>query len=191
MPTPWKCYRLFPERLADGLAVHTVGALPSSWFKDEEVLGLVDQAGSGQLYLDCRRMEYLNSEDVGSLIVLDKRLRNQGGWLTLCHLQPAVLELFEIIRFNMPPGFFRNLHAKMPGSGPPRLLDPSWLSWDGGAIPQMVQGIHNEGRLSDLPIIADALEEAGCTNADMLAHLRGPGPHVRGCWVVDLLLGKQ
>jgi hypothetical protein len=40
-------------------------------------------------------------------------------------------------------------------------------------------------------ILADALEEAGCTDAAILSHLRGPGPHVRGCWVVDLLLGKE
>jgi hypothetical protein len=42
-----------------------------------------------------------------------------------------------------------------------------------------------------LAILADALEEAGCTNADMLNHLRGPGPHVLGCWAVDLILGKE
>jgi hypothetical protein len=41
-----------------------------------------------------------------------------------------------------------------------------------------------------LAVVADALEEAGCTNAAMLNHCRAPGPHVRGCWVVDLLLGK-
>jgi hypothetical protein len=41
-----------------------------------------------------------------------------------------------------------------------------------------------------LAVLADALEDAGCDNADILSHLRGPGPHVRGCWVVDLLLGK-
>jgi hypothetical protein len=49
-----------------------------------------------------------------------------------------------------------------------------------------------EGRAFDrLPILADALEEAGCTDAYLLAHLRGPGPHVRGCWAVDLVLGKE
>jgi hypothetical protein len=42
-----------------------------------------------------------------------------------------------------------------------------------------------------LAVLADALEDAGCTDAEQLGHLRGPGPHVRGCWVVDLLLGKQ
>jgi hypothetical protein len=42
-----------------------------------------------------------------------------------------------------------------------------------------------------LAVLADALEDAGCTNRDILNHLRGPGPHVRGCWAVDLLLGKS
>jgi hypothetical protein len=42
-----------------------------------------------------------------------------------------------------------------------------------------------------LVVLADALEDAGCAYADLLAHLRGPGPHARGCWVVDLLLGKS
>jgi hypothetical protein len=41
-----------------------------------------------------------------------------------------------------------------------------------------------------LAVLADALEEAGCADPDLLGHLRGPGPHVRGCWAVDLLLGK-
>jgi hypothetical protein len=42
-----------------------------------------------------------------------------------------------------------------------------------------------------LAVLADALEEAGCDQANLLAHLRGPGPHVRGCWALDLLLGKE
>jgi hypothetical protein len=42
-----------------------------------------------------------------------------------------------------------------------------------------------------LAVLADALEEAGCVNAEILNHLRGPGEHVRGCWAVDLLLGKE
>jgi hypothetical protein len=42
-----------------------------------------------------------------------------------------------------------------------------------------------------LAVLGDALEDAGCTDTELLAHLRGPGPHVRGCWVLDLLLGKE
>jgi len=41
-----------------------------------------------------------------------------------------------------------------------------------------------------MPVFADALEAAGCAEPDILAHCRGPGPHVRGCWAVDLVLGK-
>jgi hypothetical protein len=50
---------------------------------------------------------------------------------------------------------------------------------------------YEERRFEDLPLLADVLEEAGCTDAAILVHLRGPGPHVRGCWVVDLVLGKK
>jgi hypothetical protein len=41
-----------------------------------------------------------------------------------------------------------------------------------------------------MPILADALQDAGCDNADVLDHCREPGEHARGCWVIDLLLGK-
>jgi hypothetical protein len=45
--------------------------------------------------------------------------------------------------------------------------------------------------LARLAVLADALEEAGCADADLLGHLRAPGPHVRGCWALDLILGKE
>jgi hypothetical protein len=44
---------------------------------------------------------------------------------------------------------------------------------------------------TDMPVLADALEEAGCTNPDVLSHCRGSETHVRGCWMLDLLLGKE
>src|SRR5262249_44215777 len=53
------------------------------------------------------------------------------------------------------------------------------------------RAIYDHRAFDRLPILADALEDAGCTDRDMLDHCRGPGPHVRGCWVIDLILGKQ
>jgi hypothetical protein len=72
----------------------------------------------------------------------------------------------------------------------PVAIDPGWLTWHDGTIPKIAQAIYAERRFADMPILADALEEAGCTDAAILDHCRQPGEHVRGCWVVDLLLGK-
>jgi hypothetical protein len=57
-------------------------------------------------------------------------------------------------------------------------------------IRRLAQLIYDERRVDHLPILADALEEAGCTSESVLGHCRSAGPHVRGCWVVDALLGK-
>ena len=55
----------------------------------------------------------------------------------------------------------------------------------------LAQQIGEDESFDLLPILADALEDAGCSDQDLLDHLRGPGPHVRGCWVVDALLCKM
>jgi hypothetical protein len=55
----------------------------------------------------------------------------------------------------------------------------------------MAQTIYDDCAFELMPVLADALEEASCTEAAILYHCRGPGPHVRGCWVLDLLLQKQ
>jgi hypothetical protein len=80
----------------------------------------------------------------------------------------------------------------------PVSLDPSWLSWHDGLVGCLAQAAFDERHLPSrtldnvrLAILADALEEAGCTDADILSHLRGPGTHVHGCWAVDLCLGKS
>jgi hypothetical protein len=72
----------------------------------------------------------------------------------------------------------------------PVCLAHDWLAWKDQTIPTIAETIYEEGAFDQLPILADALEEAGCTN-DMLAHCRSQGPHVRGCWPVDLILGKS
>ncbi len=76
----------------------------------------------------------------------------------------------------------------------PALIDTTWLT---PTVASLSTNAYAERALPSgelaavrLAVLADALEEEGCTNADMLTHLRGPGPHVRGCWPVDVLLGK-
>jgi hypothetical protein len=67
-------------------------------------------------------------------------------------------------------------------------MSPDWCTPTTVALARSIyEGCHFEG----LPVLADALEEAGCDNTDLLSHLRGPGPHARGCWVLDLLLDQE
>ncbi len=69
-------------------------------------------------------------------------------------------------------------------------IKPAWVAWNGGTVVKLARGIYDDRAFDRLPVLADALEEAGCDNPVILNHCRQPGPHVRGCWVVDLLLGK-
>ena len=72
----------------------------------------------------------------------------------------------------------------------PVSLAPAWAAWNDRTAVKLAQSIYGERAFERLPILADALEEAGCDNEAILAHCRGPGPHVRGCWAVDLLLDR-
>jgi len=67
-------------------------------------------------------------------------------------------------------------------------VDPAWLTTN---VVLLAQAIYDDRAFDRMPIVSDALEDAGCTNPEILNHCRGLGPHVRGCWVVDLLLGKE
>lgn len=70
----------------------------------------------------------------------------------------------------------------------PIAVEPSWLTSD---VLALATGIYQDRAFDRLPILADALEDAGCDSPEVLDHCRGPGPHVRGCWLVDALLGKR
>ena len=66
--------------------------------------------------------------------------------------------------------------------------DPSWLT---STVVGLAAAIYDARAFHDLPILADALQDCGCDDEAVLAHCRGAGPHARGCWVVDLCLGKS
>jgi hypothetical protein len=84
-----------------------------------------------------------------------------------------------------------------PGSpGPP--LDPVWITWNDGTVRTLAESVYKERAIPEgaldaarLGVLADALEDAGCTDAELLGHLRGQGPHVRGCWALDHVLAKK
>ena len=71
----------------------------------------------------------------------------------------------------------------------PAAVDPAWLTSD---VLLLARGIYDEKAFERMPILADALQDAGCDNPDILNHCRDAGQvHVCGCWVIDLLTGRE
>ena len=68
---------------------------------------------------------------------------------------------------------------------------PSWLRWNDGCVRRLAEAIEAEGRWEDLPVLADALEEAGCVDRALLEHGRRAAGHRPGCWLIDVLLGRD
>ena len=118
----------------------------------------------------------------------------------------ATVAAYRLIARNPDSGLHSRLAVNVASSAslrdifgnpfrPAPAVDPAWR---GGTAAQLAHAAYEHRRLPEgtlnparLTILADALEDAGCTDADLLGHLRGPGPHVRGCWAVDLILGKS
>jgi hypothetical protein len=70
-------------------------------------------------------------------------------------------------------------------------IDSSWVAWGDGTVRKLAEATYQERRFEDLPVLADALLDAGCGDEEILAHCREPGPHARGCWLVDALLARS
>jgi hypothetical protein len=107
---------------------------------------------------------------------IDRPGRTTLGWTAI---NPDAI-IADILREILGPLPFRRAS-----------IEPTMLRWNDGIVVKLAEGMYEDRSFDHLPILADALEEAGCTDADILAHCRQPGQHVRGCWVVDLLLGKE
>jgi hypothetical protein len=80
----------------------------------------------------------------------------------------------------------------------PLIAEQSWLQWNDGCVVKLAQAAYDERILpagtldhSRLAILADALEDAGCTNLEILSHCRQSEDHYRGCWMLDILLEKK
>src|SRR5262249_419858 len=99
-----------------------------------------------------------------------------GNHMRVKH-DPARLRLWKKHQCELLRDIFGN-----PFQNP--TLEAGWIT---SASRNIAEGIYRDGAFERLPLLADALEEGGCTEAEVLTHCRGPGPHVRGCWVVDLL----
>jgi hypothetical protein len=150
--------------------------------------------------------EWLEGRDLqGMLLALRGKASERKMWLFACaccrltwHVLPerchrlveAVeryadkeAERGELTALQLLLDIFDNLFRRFT-------VHPAWLSWHGGLPVSMASRMYDCRDFADMPVLADALEEAGCRDQDILSHCRSGGERVRGCWVVDLLLGK-
>jgi len=118
-----------------------------------------------------------------------------GFWQASVFLS-EIRRAFAAGQGDLQCAMLRDLVVNLFGDAP--VISPPWLAWNEGRVPTLAHALYEERCLPEgtldsarLAVLADALEEAGCTEKPVLSHLRAPGPHVRGCWAVDRLLGKE
>jgi hypothetical protein len=100
----------------------------------------------------------------------------------------AIPEVIGVAARHSDPAVLCDLVREVLGDPfRPVAVDPSWLRWEGGRVAAMAGIIYRGQRFAELPVLADALEDAGCSEEALLSHLRGGGRHVRGCWALDLV----
>lgn len=109
-----------------------------------------------------------------------------AAWATLAELTPETR-----VQWCDGPNPHDEVRILRDMFGDPFRLIPVDPSWRTSIVVRLAQSVYNDRAFRHLPILADALEEAGCTDADILNHFRQPGEHVRGCWALDLVLGKS
>jgi hypothetical protein len=107
---------------------------------------------------------------------------------TTCFVSPGLGPEWRAAMWRDTSTWVRLLRELFGNPFRPVAFDTSWLT---PIVTALAQAIYADRAFDRLPILADALEDAGCTNQDILAHCRGGGEHVRGCWVVDLLTRRE
>jgi hypothetical protein len=135
-------------------------------------------------------------ESVGVVIAEESHAMVGDTMFGACGAARGPEGLTDTAELDAQQAILRDLFGPLPFR--PVTIEPAWIAWNHGTLRRLAQALYHERSLPEgtlnngrLAVLADALEEADCADADLLGHLRGPGPHVRGCWCVDLLLRKS
>jgi len=138
----------------------------------------VSAAGGAANAIAAHRLRVAEAGEAAALATDIRLLREDGG-------DEAMWNDTRAREWSLHAGLLRDIFGN-----PFRLvtIDPSWRT---STVTNLAAAIYDERAFDRLPILADALEDSGCTNADLLNHCRQAGVHVRGCWALDLVLGKE
>jgi anti-sigma B factor antagonist len=177
--------RFKEARLVEEEPIQTIG---------EHLFCLVDELGRRRLLVSFEGVEFAATALLGKLITLHRKLQAVGGQLTICGLNKDLSEIFRITKLDRfltvanHPGLTTTAAVAAELFGPPAPV-PFAPDWKTDTVLLLAKRIRDGAEYTTMPILADALQDAGCESAAILDHLRGPGPHVRECWVLDLILG--
>jgi tetratricopeptide (TPR) repeat protein len=151
-----------------------------------------------EVRLAIERVRTADPDPTDPINPIPDKLRSASSLLDLASGETDLVDLFGERREShpFPLGFtpegadlirevFGNPFRRAPG------IAPGWLAWNDGTVKQLARAIYEERAFGLMPVLADALQEAGCTDEAILDHCRGNTTHVRGCWAVDLLLGRE
>lgn len=161
----------------------------------DQLGALLEAGGYRRVLLDLSGIRYMTHPLPAYGIRLFKRLRELGGVVKVCNIPDMVLGYLRMVRLDR----LGELHPDRPAD-PATVLDLFRATFPEGRLDafaqgahrrtlrQIAQAIHDEERFDTLPVLADALEEAGCDDPDLLHHCRHGQHHIRGCWVIERLL---
>ena len=162
------------ERIADDLAAEQQRVLPKTLQMGAYILSPTQCAGSAVRWAVESPLRMQEARNGAALVVESVSVRRR--WQITVNQSRYIRDIFA--------NPFRSVS-----------IHDAWLT---PTVTTLAQAAYDNRTLPSgeldparLAVLADALMDAGCDSADILSHLREPGPHVRGCWVVDLLLGKE
>ncbi|HUR55291.1 MAG TPA: hypothetical protein VMZ71_14245, partial [Gemmataceae bacterium] len=178
---------LVAERFADGLADadELRAAYEEAFAADNDIYvnGGNQYASTAVLGLQqSLGLECVTGEVFNCITICDDRLT------TACHDEAKFQELLARLETDEWRAQSQLLRDVFGNPFRPVAAEPSWLT---STVVALAEGIYQERAFDRLPILADALQDAGCDNDDVLTHCRSDGLHIRGCWVVDLLTGRK
>ncbi len=163
------------EWFADGHA--SAEDLAKAWHLAEDVFWELFRAGIVQ--------EHGNAEAAA----------RAASWVASVNVTEAAWQTFEALRAAVGPSEEQE-HAAVrrdlfgdPGRFP--LLKPAWIEWNEGYVPDLARSIYDSKDFVQMPLLAEALMEAGCREEYLLAHCHSERPHFKGCWLLDAILDQK
>jgi len=191
----WPKYRVavdVAERYADGVATEIEIAEAHERCSDGESGDAVEfhiQLAACLGVTKHRGMELFEySQDTPAFSAAENAMVHANGAVSASVEMSAGLEAARATSQAIKPVESALLRDIFPNPFRSITLNPRWLT---STVVDLAAAIYDEKAFDRMPILGDALMDAGSDNEEILAHCRGEGPHVRGCWVVDLLLGKE